>query len=66
MTITTKPATDDYRDGWDRIFGRKDANFGMVCITAGQRFFHGGEEYSDYESARLAALEWKQANTQTS
>lgn len=23
MTIKTKPATDEYRDNWDRIFGEK-------------------------------------------
>lgn len=22
MTIVSKPATDEYRDGWDRIFGK--------------------------------------------
>ncbi|MFA7269953.1 MAG: hypothetical protein WC073_11460 [Sterolibacterium sp.] len=24
MTIKTKPATDKYRDGWDRVFGKKE------------------------------------------
>ena len=23
MTIRSRPATDEYRDGWDRVFGKK-------------------------------------------
>ena len=23
MTIRSRPATDEYRDGWDRVFGRQ-------------------------------------------
>ena len=26
MTIRSRPATDEYRDGWDRVFGGKPKN----------------------------------------
>ena len=32
MTIKTKPATDEYRDNWDRIFGGKQVE--PLCDNA--------------------------------
>lgn len=35
-SLTTKSATDSYRNGWDRIFGKKDSTVKNVAETLGR------------------------------
>ena len=37
ITTAIKPTTDEYREGWERIFGKKNPPPGIKEITISQR-----------------------------
>ena len=47
MTITSKPSTDDYRAGWDRIFCVKYPH--QDCVPLDQRPCECGHGIFDHE-----------------
>lgn len=50
MTIISKPSTDDYRAGWDRVFGSKKGDNDDACFVPCEEY--GGS------TSRRAGSNW--------